>query len=169
VKCRSIPALLSPLLDGELTERLASRVGDHLGHCPACRAEEADLRALIGRLGREGTSSPAPDLWPAIQASLPSARPSAASAGRPHRSWQPLLARAAAVLAGALVALGAVESAGPVLKPAARDQDRFGAVLEEVAESLQNRTAFLPGNSPLPDTTEETMVAWLVTREEGGQ
>ena len=50
--CRELVELLSDYLDGALDSREHARVAAHLATCPECAAYLAQLRTMIGALGR---------------------------------------------------------------------------------------------------------------------
>lgn len=75
--CSVIDKLLSPYLDGELSDQAAESVETHLNTCARCRDELESLRhtvAAIGDLPHEAT--PEHDLWPGIESGR--SRPQAA-------------------------------------------------------------------------------------------
>jgi len=68
--CRDVAENLGPYLDGELPDERRASVEAHVGGCPTCRAEFAELRRLVDSLApRESIEVPA-HLWSAVQQRL---------------------------------------------------------------------------------------------------
>lgn len=61
---------LSDWLDGDLPEREAEAVGEHLAACNACRKVESELAEVRRQARALSHSGPGRDLWPAIKADL---------------------------------------------------------------------------------------------------
>ena len=81
----------------------------HLGSCPSCTAEVAELQSTAARLGAASALPPPPELRAAVLAAARETAQVTAAASTPTSSRRPstLLALAAAILAVALAAVGA--------------------------------------------------------------
>jgi hypothetical protein len=69
---------LSEYLDGELEPRDRAALETHLAGCEPCRADLADLRAVVSRARSVPDRAPGADLWPGV-----AARIGTAAASRP--------------------------------------------------------------------------------------
>ena len=105
MNCKHVTALLSPWMEGELSEASHLQVRAHLDTCPACDAEYAALQRVVALLQNDAAApQPAiPDLYATFQQRLVT-QPVKASfwGGRNHRvsrTW--LLPRLAVGLVGA--------------------------------------------------------------------
>ncbi|HUG41611.1 MAG TPA: zf-HC2 domain-containing protein [Longimicrobiales bacterium] len=63
---------ISAYVDGDLPEREARRLEEHVARCPSCAAALEELRALVGAAGSLPDVPPERDLWPGIEARLAS-------------------------------------------------------------------------------------------------
>ena len=154
---------LSALVDHELGAAESAEVERHLGSCPACRAELARLRALLGRVAAlPRDAEPPPESWGVVRARL---RPhSARRTWRAHRGWSWGLRAAAAILlvagSSAITAIALrsrargvpervvhTQSGAPVLPASARAMERsYGDVVDELTATLDaQRNALAPG------------------------
>ena len=106
MNCKHVTKLISPLLDGELSEASSTQVRAHLDTCPACAAEATALQRATLLLQQDATSPQLPthDLYAAFQERLVMQ-----AAGTPVRSRQIrrtspawLLPRLAVCLVGAV-------------------------------------------------------------------
>ncbi len=102
--CRDVEAQLTPFIDGELTEAVATPVTEHLAACGGCRR-----MAEQERLGRQLLQERAPRLATAAPASLRAAVRRSVPAPRRRFSFGWVAASAAATV---VVALGFVAVAG---------------------------------------------------------
>lgn len=114
MKCEEVHARLDEYVDSELATPELPELERHLRECPACRAQEQELRALLvaaAALPRE--LQPARDLWPELPGRLRAVVPF------PRRGvlLRPLTLAAAAAL---LVALSSVVTWRVARKPEAR-------------------------------------------------
>ncbi|MGD8894515.1 MAG: anti-sigma factor [Acidobacteriota bacterium] len=94
--CAELDDRLDAWVDRTLPEADRREVESHLAACPACREQERRLRQLLAHASALPRSvSPPRDLWPEISRRIERER----AWSRPRiRSWQPLLAVAAAVV-----------------------------------------------------------------------
>ncbi len=106
MKCKHVSNLLSPLLEGELSEAVGSQVRSHLDTCPVCANEQETLLRAVSLLQKDAAAPqmPLPDLYPAFQERLVT-QPDKSSlwGGRKHRltrAW--LLPRLAVCIVGTL-------------------------------------------------------------------
>jgi anti-sigma factor RsiW len=97
MNCRDVQELLDDLVDGALPEERRREVARHLEGCAECRTSEAQLRALLTRVGvLPRTIAPAHDQWQGIMARIMAGKAGDENlAGRGTR-WYPLGAAAAA-------------------------------------------------------------------------
>jgi anti-sigma factor RsiW len=97
---RHVVELLSAYLDGDLHQRAAESVHEHLAACPPCARAADELRAMVASARALDRPEPPPTLWPAIEGAL--ARDDA-----PLLAWRRFFVRGFAFggLAGAAVAL----------------------------------------------------------------
>jgi anti-sigma factor RsiW len=102
--CKSIGPLLDGYHDGELGSLERWRVQRHLTGCGACRHDLASLEQIGGFVRASVAGAGATDLWDAIEARLPAARPAPPPrrALRPRMLWMPGIAAAAAAAVLAL-------------------------------------------------------------------
>jgi hypothetical protein len=111
MNCREFEARLDDLLAGDLPEAARRAAAEHRDRCPACRAAEAELSALVrGAAGVPGEVEPGRDLWPAIADRIEGGRAARAafrSHGRVRWPRVGALAAAAAVLVAATSVLTA--------------------------------------------------------------
>ena len=84
--CAPLRELLSPHLDGELTEREAADLARHLEHCDACRSELAELRAVVERVAADLRDLPeeAPPAPPAPPRPMGLPRPESEAPSSPN-------------------------------------------------------------------------------------
>src|SRR5688500_2799827 len=61
---------LSEYLDGELEPPDRAALETHLAGCEACRADLADLRAVVSRARSVPDRAPSADLWPGVAARI---------------------------------------------------------------------------------------------------
>lgn len=61
---------LSPYLEGELKERAAEGVREHLAACPSCARAADELRAIVASARSLDRPEPPPTLWSAIEGAL---------------------------------------------------------------------------------------------------
>lgn len=64
---------LSEYLDGELEQRDRAALEMHLAGCEECRADLADLRAVVSRARSVPDRAPSADLWPGVAARIATA------------------------------------------------------------------------------------------------
>lgn len=94
--CAELDDRLDAWVDRTLPEADRREVESHLAACPACREQERRLRQLLAHASALPRSvSPPRDLWPEISRRIERER---AWSWPRIRSWQPLLAVAAAVV-----------------------------------------------------------------------
>lgn len=97
---------LSPYLEGDLKERAAAGVREHLAACPSCARAADELRAIVASARSLDRPEPPPTLWPSIEGAL------ARDEAPPLLAWRRFFVRGFAFggLAGAaivtLLALG---------------------------------------------------------------
>lgn len=72
MNCKHIPNLLSPLLDGELSDNTAAQVRAHLDTCLVCAAELTAMQNAVALLQTDAAAPqlPTPDLYAAFQQRL---------------------------------------------------------------------------------------------------
>ncbi len=132
--CENAFELISASLDGELTAAEEAQLREHLAHCPACRALQAELAGLQAATQAELETVAPPELKAKIMDSLPA---QAKSAGKVVY-WKRWGAMAAAI---ALVALAAWRLPRFVFDPVdvapAADQSIAGAT-EAAADLPEN-------------------------------
>ena len=63
MKCRKIQRTLSAFLDGELSEKKAMHVAEHLSRCPTCQQEATSLSSAWEALGEIREVDPSPYFW----------------------------------------------------------------------------------------------------------
>ena len=135
MKCKQAQRALSRYLDRELSSTEMASVGEHLEHCPECRAEHARQQRLWDLLGRaEPVGSP--DLTAAIEARLAQPRGwSALLAGLRLDSFVPAAA-AAAVVAG-FVWMGSWAGATHGAADAETHDRAFGELLSDAPPGME--------------------------------
>ena len=101
---------LAAYVDGELQRSAATQIKQHLLRCPRCRAEQAELLALTGKLQEfalpEGLAE---DLWERVRQQLPERRADPQPSSARFLRWLPpigLAASSLALQAVLIVALG---------------------------------------------------------------
>ncbi|HET6146387.1 MAG TPA: zf-HC2 domain-containing protein [Polyangia bacterium] len=67
---RHVVDQLSAYLEGDLKERAAASVREHLAGCPACARAAGELRAIVISARSLDRPEPPPTLWPAIEGAL---------------------------------------------------------------------------------------------------
>lgn len=148
MNCDEVLELLSPSLDGELTDQQEAQVQAHLDQCPSCRALMAELAAIHEGCGA-WEADPPPELTQRVLSGLP-----AQKAPKPAKLlyWKRWGTMAAAV---ALIALAGWRMPG-LLRSGSAD-------LPQTAESAVTRSATAGGTDqplgksddadgvPLPD------------------
>lgn len=92
-------ALLSALIDGELSQDERARVESHLPGCASCRADLDGLRFMKARLARADRRAMPPDLIAGIEAAV--ARPW-------HLRWFPVLGRSTVMIPAGMVAAAGI-------------------------------------------------------------
>jgi len=67
---RHVVDQLSAYLEGDLKERAATSVREHLAGCPTCARAAGELRAIVTSARSLDRPEPPPTLWPAIEGAL---------------------------------------------------------------------------------------------------
>jgi len=128
MNCEGVRERLSGYIDGELDELSFHQVRSHLQRCPACAAEEAQLRdlvALLRQVARE-TEVPVPSDFRSqlrsrlLQLPPPLARKALTPVAPRWRRWGLPAAAAAAVAAGFTLLIGPGAARPPAGDPGAR-------------------------------------------------
>lgn len=70
MRCRTIQRKLSVFLDGELSEKQASRIAEHLSGCPVCQQRAESLSSLWEQLGEMREIDPSPYFWTRLSARI---------------------------------------------------------------------------------------------------
>ena len=121
--CDETRARLDDFVDGQLPADDHARVLEHLAGCAGCRAEEAQLRALLAAAAALPPAvAPPVDLWPHIERRI---RVSGAGTGLRYLAAAACVALA---LAGALAARNTGPTAAPGV-PTSTDAGSSGALL----------------------------------------
>ncbi len=81
MRCKKVEKLLPAYVDGELPERLARRVEQHLGRCERCASLLELHRGPLAQWKGLESYGPSTNLWPGIAAEI------AAKQTRPRRYW----------------------------------------------------------------------------------
>jgi hypothetical protein len=95
---------LSAYLEGDLNQRAAEAVHEHLAGCAGCTRAADDLRAIVNSARSLDRPEPPPSLWPAIEGAL------ARDEEAPLLAWRRFFVRGFAFggMAGAAIALSLV-------------------------------------------------------------
>ncbi|MCG0240061.1 MAG: zf-HC2 domain-containing protein [Firmicutes bacterium] len=128
MNCEGVRERLSGYIDGELDDLSFHQVRSHLQRCPACAAEEAQLRSLVALLRQvaRATEVPVPsDFRSRLRSRLLQLPPPLAQTARPPgaarwRRWGLPAAAAAAVAAGFTLLVGPGALRAPAGDPGAR-------------------------------------------------
>ena len=70
MRCQKVKRKLSAFLDGELSEKKASRIAEHLSGCQHCQQEAASLSSVWKRLEEMGEVDPSPYFWTRLNARI---------------------------------------------------------------------------------------------------
>ena len=70
MRCQKVKRKLSAFLDGELSERKASRIAEHLSGCQHCQQEAAFLSSVWERLEEMREVDPSPYFWTRLNARI---------------------------------------------------------------------------------------------------
>ena len=70
MRCQKVERKLSAFLDGELSEKKASRIAEHLSGCQHCQQEAASLSSAWKRLEEMGEVDPSPYFWTRLNARI---------------------------------------------------------------------------------------------------
>jgi hypothetical protein len=132
---RHVVDQLSAYLEGDLKERAAAAVREHLAGCPACERAAGELRVMLASARSLDRPEPPPTLWPAIEGAL--ARDEA-----PLLAWRRFFVRGFAFggLAGAAIVVLLVLGWQLVHRPATpalvADDDRAASAVVEATDPL---------------------------------
>ena len=70
MRCRRVRRRLSAFLDGELSEKQASQMAEHIAACPDCQQEVASLSSVWEQLGERREVDPSPYFWTRLRARI---------------------------------------------------------------------------------------------------
>ena len=102
MKCREIQGKLSAFLDGELSEKEASRIAKHLSGCQKCQREAASLSSVWDQLGEIREVDPSPYFWTRLDARITQAEEQHFSLGKVWVGLNRLLLPATAIAASVI-------------------------------------------------------------------
>lgn len=61
--CEDVQAMISVLLDEELTPEDLARVENHIAECPSCREELENMKQLVAAASGLGVKAPPEEVW----------------------------------------------------------------------------------------------------------
>ncbi len=99
MRCQKVKRKLSAFLDGELSEKKASRIAEHLSGCQNCQQEVAFLSSLWERLEEMREVDPSPYFWTRLNARITQAEERSFSLDRVRGILDRLLVPATAIAA----------------------------------------------------------------------
>jgi len=70
MRCRRVQRRLSAFLDGELSEKMAAQIAEHLSGCPHCQQEAESLSSVWEQLEEMHEIDPAPFFWTRLNARI---------------------------------------------------------------------------------------------------
>ena len=70
MKCQQVQRRLSAFLDGELSEKQASRIAVHVSGCPHCRKEVESMTTAWEQVGEMQEVDPSPHFWIKLNARI---------------------------------------------------------------------------------------------------
>jgi anti-sigma factor RsiW len=171
MNCKKAEQWLSRALDGELPEKEARRLQEHLAACPACRQLEQDWKAC-GEVLRTQMSEPVQtpeaawaDVRRAIRLQTPTPQPLVTQSVFNWRIQVASVIVMLAVMGVGVLLLGRLGTTRPEKTASAPAQETVASVSSQPTTEVEMVETSLPDATPMvyEDSSSGMMVIWVMT------